>query len=315
MNRYFVALGSNLGDRLSHLTGACREIAEFATVDAVSSIYETEPVGGPEQGPFLNAVVGVSSELAPIELLERLQTVEDAHGREREVRWGPRTLDLDIVAWDGEPVTDSRLEVPHPRAAERAFVLMPLADVAPGARMGAGLSAADALAGVDRSGVDRLARSWLPQPPTGPATALVTGQMLLIAGVAIAIMLSGDMPGLTLQAVLGSLLAVSGLALGTISGRRLGPALTPSPIPTADATLVESGPYGLVRHPIYGGLVMFSVGSSIVFSSLPALVISLVLAVYLWFKSAYEERQLRLRFAGYRAYMSRVPRRLIPFVT
>jgi 2-amino-4-hydroxy-6-hydroxymethyldihydropteridine diphosphokinase len=126
--RAFHGLGTNHGDRRRHLLDAVAAIPE---VRAVSPVYETEPVGGPEQGPFLNIVVEVATRRTPHELLRLCQELERAAGRVRVERWGPRTLDVDIVWMDGITVADADLEIPHPRAHERNFVMRPLLDLAP----------------------------------------------------------------------------------------------------------------------------------------------------------------------------------------
>ena len=101
--RAAVALGSNLGDRISTLRMAVEQMSRLGRVDAVSSLYETAPVGGPEQDPYLNAAVVVDTDLSPGELLAALQTIENEAGRVRRERWGPRTLDLDIVTMSTPP--------------------------------------------------------------------------------------------------------------------------------------------------------------------------------------------------------------------
>ncbi|HVE46928.1 MAG TPA: 2-amino-4-hydroxy-6-hydroxymethyldihydropteridine diphosphokinase [Acidimicrobiales bacterium] len=127
--RAFIALGSNLGDRLAHLRAA---VAGLPDVVAVSPIYETDPVGGPAgQGPYLNAVVELGTELGPRELLELGRALEVAALRERGVQDGPRTLDVDVLLVGDLVVTDEDLVVPHPRMWERPFVLVPLHDLAP----------------------------------------------------------------------------------------------------------------------------------------------------------------------------------------
>jgi 2-amino-4-hydroxy-6-hydroxymethyldihydropteridine diphosphokinase len=127
-----VALGSNLGDRLAHLQDAVDGLAAQAgvTVEAVSGVYETDPVG-PDQPDYLNAVVRLATTLTPRELLVAGQREEQRAERVRAERWGPRTLDVDVLVVDGEAVDEPDLQVPHPRLAERLFVLVPLADVAP----------------------------------------------------------------------------------------------------------------------------------------------------------------------------------------
>lgn len=133
----FLGLGSNLGDRLDHLQRAVDLLhdTDGVRVDGVSSVYETEPVGGPEQGAFLNVAVRVASRRGPWRLLRACQAVERKLGRVREVRWGPRTIDVDILLYEGRVVALPGLEIPHPRLAERPFALVPLIEVAPGETM------------------------------------------------------------------------------------------------------------------------------------------------------------------------------------
>lgn len=128
-----LALGSNLGDRLAFLRGAVAALraTEDITVAAVSGVYRTAPVGGPEQGAYLNAVVALETDLSAAQLLALAHRIEDEAGRVRDVRWGPRTLDVDVLLVGDERVDTPELTVPHPRLAERGFVLAPLADVAP----------------------------------------------------------------------------------------------------------------------------------------------------------------------------------------
>ena len=125
----FVGLGSNLGDRWVHLRQA---VAALPDVVAVSPVYETEPVGGPEgQGSYLNAVVELETELTPRRLLEVARRLEEAAARVRGERWGPRTLDVDVLLVGDLSVDEPDLVVPHPRMWERRFVVAPLADLAP----------------------------------------------------------------------------------------------------------------------------------------------------------------------------------------
>lgn len=141
MTRAFLGLGSNLEDRLAHLRAA---VAALDDVVAVSPVYETDPVGGPDaQGPYLNLVVELDTAIDPWGLLEVCRLLEAAAGRLREVRWGPRTLDVDVLWVDGEIVDDPELQVPHPRMWNRRFVLAPLADLAPDLVPSARLAAAD----------------------------------------------------------------------------------------------------------------------------------------------------------------------------
>jgi 2-amino-4-hydroxy-6-hydroxymethyldihydropteridine diphosphokinase len=131
--RAYLGIGSNVGDRARHLQGAVDGLAaaERVTVVAVSPVYETEPVGGPEQPDYLNAVVAVETDLTPRQLLEIAQRLEHEAGRVRGERWGPRTLDVDVLLVGDEHVDEPDLVVPHPRLFERAFVMVPLADLDP----------------------------------------------------------------------------------------------------------------------------------------------------------------------------------------
>lgn len=128
MTRAFLGLGSNLGERRELLAAAVAAIPDLV---AVSPLYETDPVGGPEQGAFLNLVVELDTPMSARELLVLCSELEAAADRVREVRWGPRTLDVDVLWVDGETVAEPDLEVPHPRMWGRRFVLAPLRDLAP----------------------------------------------------------------------------------------------------------------------------------------------------------------------------------------
>jgi 2-amino-4-hydroxy-6-hydroxymethyldihydropteridine diphosphokinase len=140
VTRALLGLGSNLGDRVTFLRVA---VASLPDVVAASPVYETEPVGGPDaQGPYLNLVVALDTDLDAHGLLGECRRLETAAGRVREVRWGPRTLDVDVLWVDGEEVHDAELDVPHPRMLERRFVLAPLRDVAPDLVSDADLAAA-----------------------------------------------------------------------------------------------------------------------------------------------------------------------------
>ena len=137
--RAFVGLGSNLGEREATLWKALEGLGatEGIEVVAVSSFRETDPVGMVDQPCFVNAAAALETSLRPRELLERLLDVERSLGRDRAVeeRWGPRTLDLDLLLYGGETIDEPGLEVPHPRLAERAFVLEPLLELDPDLRL------------------------------------------------------------------------------------------------------------------------------------------------------------------------------------
>lgn len=152
-----LALGSNLGDRLATLRSALAALAASPGVHvvAVSGVVETDPVG-PQQPDYLNAVVLVRTTLSAHGLLAACQRVEDGHGRVRTVRWGARTLDVDVLDYAGAVLAGDRLEVPHPRAHERAFVLVPWTDADPDAVVPGPAGprrAADLLAGLDPADV------------------------------------------------------------------------------------------------------------------------------------------------------------------
>ena len=164
MSRAVLSLGSNIGDRMGHLQGALDALAERVDVIAISGIYETSPVGGPEQDDFLNAVIIVETTLAPHELLALCQQVEADRNRVREVRWGPRTLDVDIIAMDDLVLDDPALTLPHPRAHERAFVCVPWLDVDADATLPQGRIAD---LGLDPRGVSRRTDLALAKPDGG----------------------------------------------------------------------------------------------------------------------------------------------------
>lgn len=131
INRVFLSLGSNLGDRAQQLREAVRAIQSLGQVLAVSSAYETEPVGELNQPAFLNAIVEIKTALEPLELLNAVKTIEDALGRAPRERWGPREIDIDIVLMGDTVLETDRLKLPHPEFRKRRFVLVPLAEIAP----------------------------------------------------------------------------------------------------------------------------------------------------------------------------------------
>ncbi len=128
MRRTFLSLGSNLGDRRAYLRDA---IDSLPGVVAVSPVYETEPWGNGDQGPFLNLVVELQTDLEPFALLGLCHRIESAANRTRDVHWGPRTLDIDIIWMEGVEMHEERLTIPHPHYLHRKFVLAPLRDLAP----------------------------------------------------------------------------------------------------------------------------------------------------------------------------------------
>lgn len=313
--RAAVALGSNLGDRIATLRVAIEQMSRLGMVDAVSSLYETAPVGGPEQDAYLNAAVVVDTALSPGELLAALQTIEDEAGRVRRERWGPRTLDLDIVTMldpAGAPVVveSDSLTIPHPRASQRRFMLEPLAEIWPHAPVG-GVTAGDALADVVDQEVELLGRQWTEATGSTPAI-LVGAQVVALAIFGVVVLATGSWPGAGWRTVIGTLVALGGIAIGLWASLHLGGALTASPKPRPGTRLVESGPYRWIRHPIYLGVCLLLVGSAVLFGSAAAVVLAFALAVFFWFKAGYEESLLRLGVPDYPGYMRRVRGRLFP---
>jgi len=152
-----LAVGSNLGDRLGTLQGCVQAIGGLPDTDvlATSPVYETAPVGGPAQPDYLNAVLIAATGLRPLDLLAATQRIEAESGRVRAERFGPRTLDIDIISFAEEVSDDPVLTLPHPRAHERAFVLAPWHDIDPGAILPGRGPVAGLLAGLDRGGVRR----------------------------------------------------------------------------------------------------------------------------------------------------------------
>ncbi len=131
MSRVFIGIGSNLGDRPSYCKSAVHELSAFANIVNISPLYETEPVDKEDQPEFVNGVVEIDTDLSPHELLTEINSIEQKLGRVREEKWGPRTIDLDIIFYDDIVVEDKDLEIPHPRAHLRRFVLEPLCEIAP----------------------------------------------------------------------------------------------------------------------------------------------------------------------------------------
>jgi 2-amino-4-hydroxy-6-hydroxymethyldihydropteridine diphosphokinase len=145
-------MGSNLGDSLETLRAATARLASLGTIVEASPVYESDPIGFEAQPAFQNAVVAIDTALAPLHLLDGLLAIEAEFKRERTVRWGPRTLDLDLIWFGGLELRDDRLTLPHPRAHEREFVLRPLADIAPELPL-AGATAAGLLEALPSQGV------------------------------------------------------------------------------------------------------------------------------------------------------------------
>ncbi|MBW3595236.1 MAG: 2-amino-4-hydroxy-6-hydroxymethyldihydropteridine diphosphokinase [Actinobacteria bacterium] len=136
MTTCYVGIGSNVGDRAMFARRAVEELKQASGIElvSVSSIYETSPIGGPPQRSFVNLVVKLETELDPRQLLEATQAVETRLGREpSDIHWGPRVVDLDILTFGDEKVSEPDLEIPHPRMTQRRFVLVPLLEIEPDA--------------------------------------------------------------------------------------------------------------------------------------------------------------------------------------
>ncbi len=149
-----IALGSNMGDKAGHIAGAIAALTAAGDIRLIarSRDYRTAPWGKTDQDWFVNACISVATKLAPHDLLLRCQAVEQELGRVRTEKWGPRVIDVDILWWHGGKVDEPHLKLPHPHIAERAFVLVPLADVAPDLRLG-GDTVRELLGRIDASDV------------------------------------------------------------------------------------------------------------------------------------------------------------------
>lgn len=160
MAEVFLGLGSNLGDREGNLRGALRRLEVGVAIGAVSSFYETDPVGYLDQPVFVNAVCRGETTLAPRELLGLAKSIEAQMGREPTFPDGPRLIDIDILSYGSEVLDTAELTIPHPRIAERAFVLVPLSEIAPNWRHPVlGKTAGELAAAVGHKGVRLLARA------------------------------------------------------------------------------------------------------------------------------------------------------------
>ncbi len=164
--RTVIAMGSNLGDRMDYLQGGLDGLFDTPRITflAVSPVYETAPVGGPEQPDYLNAVVIAETSMPARAVLERCLSLEDAFGRVRDELWGPRTLDLDLIIYGDEVSNSPGLTLPHPRAHERAFVLAPWHDADPQAQLPGRGPVADLLAALGTAGVARVEGAVLHPP-------------------------------------------------------------------------------------------------------------------------------------------------------
>lgn len=158
----YLALGANIGDTRENMRKAVKLLDEHEGIRVIkaSSLYLTRPVGLSDQPDFLNAVIAVETTLSPRKLLEACLDIEKRMGRRRTIRWGPRVIDIDILLYNGVTLDEDDLKIPHPVMLERAFVLAPLAEIAPDVEVAPGLAARDAASRVGSEGIRRLEEKW-----------------------------------------------------------------------------------------------------------------------------------------------------------
>ncbi|HVR32161.1 MAG TPA: 2-amino-4-hydroxy-6-hydroxymethyldihydropteridine diphosphokinase [Acidimicrobiia bacterium] len=311
--RATVALGSNLGDRLQQLRTAVAGLRRLGDVVDTSSLYETDPVGGPAQGRYLNAVVLLETALDPEALLQELHRLEGDSDRTRDVRWGPRTLDLDLITYGDRRISQPLLVVPHPRAHERRFVLAPMLEVAPDAPLANGQVARDAITSTLDQRIQRWEGSWERETPALGVEAgwWVVAQFGLLLLWLVVVLFTAE-PDASPWLFVGVPLAVAGIALGIGAIVSFAAPVSPSPQPREGASLVDRGVYRFVRHPMYGALILATSGAAIAARAWAGVAVSVVLAGVLRLKSAREERILGVVLGGYRAYARSVRRRFLP---
>ena len=340
MTRAAIALGSNLGDRIGHLVHAVEALARLGAVVSVSNLYETAPVGGPEQDDYLNAVAIIETTLPAERLLLDLHTIEADRGRKRSVRWGPRTLDLDLLLYGTETIDSETCTVPHPRMVERRFVVEPLLDAWPEAALPDGSAVSSLMAAVADQDLTNVGSFWSATSTSGSATSTsgsatstsgsvvsasngfggrggwwVVVQFMMIGLVVAALRLGGPtLPGGAALRVLGAAAAIAGVVQGALGLVQLGDRLTPFPEPLDGGGIIHGGVYSIVRHPIYGGIVMGLIGLSLVQESLLGLALSVAAGVFFWLKAGREEERLVKRFAHYVEYRAKTRARLVPWV-
>ena len=340
MTRAAIALGSNLGDRRELLRSGADALTELGTIVGVSSLYETAPVGGPDQDPFLNAVIVIDTGLGPRELLDELHRIEAEAGRVREVRWGPRRLDLDLILFGTRRAEEGGMVVPHPRFAERRFVLAPLVEAWPDARTPEGQKVADYLPGISDQEVVSLG-PWWPEtdpvaepanqkvddisPETGSdqtdSTFAARGGWWVVgqAGVGVSLVVSVLLFDHSIvtgrwAAWLGAVLLLAGVIQTALGLLHLGVSLTPYPEPLQLGNLVHGGVYRYVRHPVYGGITLGMFGLALYQLSWIGLVVAAVGGLFFWLKAGFEERRLLVKYPEYLDYRVRTRARIIPWI-
>ena len=320
MVRSVVALGSNIGDRLATLNGAVERLLELGTLESLSALYETAPMGGPEQPAFYNAVAVLDTDLAAGDLLAALHLIEADFDRVRDVRWGPRTLDLDLILHGDDVVASDSLVVPHPRYRSRRFVLEPLLDAWPEARDPDGTALAAIVGEVSDQELEQLrGLGWVGDPLPGSVLAgrggvWVVGQLALLAlFLAVVIIWDDQLPWTWLE-VIGGAVASLGVVQMIASFSPLGRQATPYPEPAVGGRLVGRGIYGLARHPMYGAVLMIALGLALIFRSAAAVIVWPLLAWFFVVKTGHEERRLVAAYPGYVRYRERVRNRFVPWL-
>lgn len=311
--RVAIGFGSNLGDRGSIVKKAVRDVRIIGEVVAISSLYRSAPVGGPEQSDYLNGVVVVDTNLQPDVVLAMALGIEERHGRVRATRWGARTLDLDVLVIDELKLDSEKLTVPHPRLANRRFALQPLAEVWPEADVG-GISAAEALGSSLDQDVTLVARiGWENFSERGAKWVAVQGLLflLLIATALFDVGSLGDWP--SLRWVGRAVVVLAGLEMW-LGLRALGSNLTAYPEPIDEGQLIDTGILGLVRHPLYGANVLIFLGVALHQNSRLGLILAVATAIFFWQKSEHEESRLMQKYPTYHLYRQRVSRRLVPWL-
>jgi len=153
--KVYLSLGSNIGDRKKHLRAAVKILKEHEEIKLteISSLYETEPEGNPRQRKFYNLAVGLKTNLSPRDLLKLCLSIEELFKRERKTKWGPRTIDLDILLYGAKEVEERDLQIPHPRLKERAFMIIPLLEIAPQVKVPSGVPVQSYLDGLQEKAI------------------------------------------------------------------------------------------------------------------------------------------------------------------
>ncbi len=312
MSRYYLGIGSNLGDRAGQLRDAIEQLDQVGTVVAVSGLYRSAPIG-PEQPEFLNAAIALESDHPPHDLLSSLHAIEDRLGRHRGERWGPRSIDLDLLAGP-ERIESDTLDLPHPRWPERRFVVDPLSEVYESGVAGIDAGAIEsARRATSTQDVERLAGpSWAAGSDRGGGW--VSAQVVVFAVVFGLALLTPDSFAGSGWRWAGRGLVVAGALLMVGGVRALGRSLTAFPEPADAASLQTSGVYAYVRHPIYGAVVLGLIGVAVHQRSGPAIVAALAAGGFFWKKAEAEERRLCIRYPDYAAYRASVPGRILPWV-